>query len=133
MKPNRRNGFTLIEVLATMVLLALVLPAAMRGATIAMAAASSARHRTEAATLAQSKLNELIATSMWNAGQSGDFAQQNHPEYHWSTQSSSRDYGVSEVAINVTWSESGAQRTFALTTMAYDTTGPTLGTTGGTP
>jgi prepilin-type N-terminal cleavage/methylation domain-containing protein len=127
-----RKGFTLIEVLATMVLLALVLPAAMRGATIALSAASSARHRTEAATLAQAKLNELIATGQWNAGQSGDFADKNHPEYHWSAQSSSRDYGVFEVVVNLTWNENGAERKFALTTMAYDTTSA-QSTTGVTP
>ena len=114
-----------------MVLLALVLPAAMRGATIAMSAASSARHRTEAANLAQAKLNEMIATTQWNAGQQGDFAQQQHPEYRWSMQSTSRDYGVFEVVVNVTWNESGRERKFALSTLAYDTTS-TL-STGATP
>src|SRR4051812_36630552 len=94
---TRRNrfprGFTLIEVLITMMLMALILPAAMKGASIAMASASSARHRTEAATLATSKLNELIALNEWNFAQQGNFAPQ-HPEYNWSSQAASRDYGV---------------------------------------
>jgi len=131
MSNTPRKGFTLIEVLATMVLLALVLPAVMRGATIAMSAASSARHRTDAATLAQAKLNELVALGQWNASQTGDFSPQ-HSEYRWSVQSASRDYGVYDVAITVTWSESGAERKFALATLAYDPTAAASLSTGGT-
>ena len=129
---NTRRGFTLIEVLATMVLLALVLPAVMRGATVALSAAASAKHRTEAATFAEAKLNELIATTRWNASQTGDFSPQ-HPEYHWSVQSASRDYGVYDVAVTVTWNESGAERKFVLATLAYDTTAASSSTTGATP
>ena len=58
---NTRRGFTLIEVLATMVLLALVLPAVMRGATVALSAAASAKHRTEAATFAEAKAEDIAA------------------------------------------------------------------------
>src|SRR4051794_38319604 len=57
-----RAGFTLIEVLATLVLLGIILPAAMRGVSIGLAMASHARHVTEAAQLAEAKLNELVAT-----------------------------------------------------------------------
>ena len=114
-----------------MMLLAVILPAVMRGASIALAAASSARHRTEAASLAESKLNEVIATSQWNSGQSGDFSPQ-HPEYHWSVQTTgTRDYGVSDVQCIVTWNEGGTQRQFALATLAYDS--GAVVSTGGTP
>jgi len=46
---HRRAGFTLVEVLATIMLLAIVLPVAMRGVTISTQTASTARRRTEAA------------------------------------------------------------------------------------
>ncbi len=126
-----RQGFTLIEVLATMVLLALVLPAAMRGATIALATASAAKHRTEAATLAQAKLNELVALGEWNQSQTGDFSPL-HPEYKWSVQNGSRDYGVFDVTLTVTWNETGVERQFVLSSLAYDSTATTStsGTTG---
>ena len=114
-----------------MMLLAVILPAVMRGASIALAAASSARHRTEAANLAEAKLNELIVTNQWSAGQSGDFSPQ-HPEYHWSVQTAgSRDYGVSDVQCTVTWNEGGVQRQFVLATLAYDSNG--VASAGGTP
>ena len=38
-----RRGFTLIEVLATLVLLGIVMPVAMRGVSLALAASSIAR------------------------------------------------------------------------------------------
>lgn len=116
------HGFTLIEVLITMMLMALILPAAMKGASIAMAAASSARHRTEAATLATAKLNELLTLNEWNASQQGNFASQQHPEYNWSTQSASRDYGIYDVALTVTWKEAGVERKYVLSTLMYDAT-----------
>ena len=52
---RRVGGFTLVEVLATMMLMALVLPALMRGATIALAIGGFfwRRHKTEAASLAE--------------------------------------------------------------------------------
>ena len=56
---TRRGGFTLIEVLATMLLLGIVLPVAMRGVSVALSAAGTARHLSEAAVLAEAKLNEL--------------------------------------------------------------------------
>jgi len=128
---SRCRGFTLIEVLATMVLLALVLPAAMRGATIALSAASTAKHRTEAADLAESKLNELVVLGEWNQTMSGDFSPQ-HPDYRWSLQSGSRDYGVFDVTLTVSWTEAGVERQFILSTLAYDTTAVTSssGTSG---
>ena len=55
----RRAGFTLIEVLAALVLIGVVLPVAMKGVSIAMQAASHARHTGEAVELARHKLTEL--------------------------------------------------------------------------
>src|SRR5882724_9304418 len=79
----RRRGFTLIEVLAALVLLAIVLPAAMRGVTVASSAASSAQKRTKAAALAASKLQELLATGQYENGNlSGDFGSDEGPEYN---------------------------------------------------
>lgn len=87
---RRGGGFTLVEVLAALMLVAIVLPVAMRGVTVATAAASSARHRNEAAALAQSKLDELLANmqvqqSQMNSSMSGDFGA-DWPEYQWSAE-----------------------------------------------
>ena len=57
---EKDEGFTLVEVLATLVLMGIVIPVAMHGVSIAMSAASNARKTAEAATLAETKLNELL-------------------------------------------------------------------------
>jgi prepilin-type N-terminal cleavage/methylation domain-containing protein len=122
-----RRGFTLVEVLATLVLLGIVLPPIMRCTSIALSAASSARHTTEAAALAQTQLQQVIALNQWSQSMQGDFSQQGHPEYQWTIQSQPRDYGVSDVMITVSWKEAGADRQLRLTTLAYDTTTTTGG------
>src|SRR5947209_4673020 len=87
---RRGGGFTLIEVLAALMLVAIVLPVAMRGVSVATAAASAARHRNEAAALAQSKLDELLANmqtqqTQMSSSMSGDFGG-DWPEYQWSAE-----------------------------------------------
>src|SRR5258708_32822878 len=60
---RKRSGFTLIEVLAAMLLIAIVLPAAMKGVANVAGTANNTRHRSEAAGLAEAKLNELTITN----------------------------------------------------------------------
>lgn len=74
-RPRRPRGFTLIEVLATIFLLAIVVPVAMQAISVSTSAASVAEHQTTAAALAESKLAELIATGDWQQGAlSGNFS-----------------------------------------------------------
>jgi prepilin-type N-terminal cleavage/methylation domain-containing protein len=79
---NQRKAFTLIEVLATLLLMAIVLPAVMQGVSIALASASNARQRTEAAQVAQSQLALLLATTQWNGGILAGDVQSNGSTYH---------------------------------------------------
>ena len=114
---RRSQGFTLVEVLSALVLLAIVLPVAMRGVSLALASASSARHSAEAATLAESKLNELIVTGDWeSASLSGDFGA-DWPGYQWSSQTYTRDYSVTEVVVTVTWVDRGQSRSLVMASM----------------
>jgi prepilin-type N-terminal cleavage/methylation domain-containing protein len=114
-----QHGFTLVEVLATLVLLGIVVPVAMRGVSVALAAAQTAKRDAEAASLAQSKLNEMLIDGTWQtSGSSGDFAPE-HPEYHWTCENAGRNYGTNEVAIHVTWTQRGQERTLSLSTLVY--------------
>ncbi len=124
----RHRGFTLIEVLATLVLMAIALPAVMRAATVALSAASTARHTTEAASLGEAKLNELIALNEWNQNGSGDFSP-DHTDYRWTVETAARDLGVYDVRMNVIWQEAGKERKLTIATLAYQTST----TTGGLP
>ncbi len=130
---RRRNtrrgqpGFTLIEVLATMVLLGIVLPVAMRGVSMALAAAEYSRHTAEASSLAQEKLCELTTLGVSSStGNSGDFGA-DHPDYRWTLQRQSRDYGLTELDVSIVWTERGRERSLIVSTLVYETA------TGGTP
>ena len=118
-----RHGFTLVEVLATLVLIGIILPVAQRGVSIALASASIAKHRAQAATLADSKLNQLLAEGQLNtANQSGDFMPE-HPDYHWNVQTAQRDYGLTEVNLRVIWLERGQEHELVVSTLTYGTSG----------
>ena len=122
---KRRHGFTLVEVLATLVLLGIVLPIAMRGVSTAMQAASKAKRTAEATSLAETKLNELVADGTWASGsQSGDFAPE-QPEYQWACLTAVRDYGLTEVAVRVTWMDRGQVREMIVATLTSQATSNT--------
>jgi type II secretory pathway pseudopilin PulG len=115
-------------VLATLVLLGIVVPVAMRGVSVALAAAQTAKRTAEATSLAQSKLNEMIADGSWQtSGTSGDFSPE-HPEFHWTIENASANYGTNEVAVRVTWTQRGQERNLTLSTLVY--VGTTTADTG---
>jgi prepilin-type N-terminal cleavage/methylation domain-containing protein len=116
---QRQSGFTLMEVLATLVLVGIVLPVAMQGISLSLNAASNARRTAEAASLAQGKLNEIIASQQWqNAGLRGDFGP-DHAEYHWSAEVVNRETGLSEIDLHVSWTGRGSERMLTTSTLIY--------------
>lgn len=127
--PRSRHGFTLVEVLATIVLLGIVLPVAMRGVSVALRSASTARHTAEAATLGENKLNELLVSGEWSVlSGSGDFGQ-DWPGYKWTCQSASLEFGT-EIVLEVTWTERGQEQSLVLATIASGLAQATSGTGG---
>lgn len=118
---RRARGMTLIEVLATVVLMAIVLPVAMQGVSLAVAASQNARQRTEAASLAESKLAQLVATGDWQYGLlSGDFGD-DWPEYRWNGSAEPWQNSVTlrQLSVRVTWTARGQERQVVLTTLVY--------------
>lgn len=127
----RRRGVTLVEVLATLVLVGIVLPAAMRCVTMSLRAASKARHNAEAAVLAQNKIAEfLVLRDAELLDGAGDFGAA-WPEYRWESRSAQRDFGCYEVTVSVTWSERGRARSVELSTLVYPQANATIETTAG--
>ena len=127
-----RKGFTLVEVLAAVMLVGIILPATMRGISVASQTASAARHRNEAATLGQSKLDEIVSTQEYltNSNMSGDFGA-DWPGYQWSVQL--QDWSpngtaptnftgtlVQELDMHVTWTDRSRNQEMVLTTLVYD-------------
>src|SRR5437870_4732239 len=110
-----RRGFTLVEVMAAVTVIAIVLPTIMYGISLATNVAGVARHRTQATTLAQGKLNELLVTGDWQNGTlSGDFGDR-WPEYHWKAAVNTWDSptvsgltsSLQQLDVTVTWTMRG--------------------------
>lgn len=132
---GRGAGFTLPEVLATLVLIGIVVPVAMTGISLALAAAAHARNTAQAAALGEAKLMEMVATSQWGAVGTGGTFSPDWPEFRWSAQTVTRDFNTQEILLNVMWTERGVEQALSVSTVMYystateDTTG--TGTTGG--
>lgn len=108
----RPGGFTLIEVLAALLLAGIVLPVALRCASLASNAADTARRHTEAAALARSKLSELVSTGDWqtSAARGGSFGA-DWPDYRWSASVQNWTFTKADLRrldVEVTWNARGA-------------------------
>lgn len=121
-----RAGFTLVEVLAAILILSIALPSIMSALTKAGDLSAMAKHRTEATVLAETKLNELLLTGDWQVGNlTGDFGDQN-PGYTWqATVSTWEELNTQQVDVSVTWMARGEPRSVTLSTVVYTSTGGT--------
>lgn len=122
------RAFTLMEVLATLVLIGIVLPVAMRGVSMSLQAAGQARRTLDATQLAQQKLAELLVVR--DAGEfngSGDFGAA-WPDYRWQVRGTAADHGLYRVSVTVAWSQRGVGRSVRLDTLIYPLTAPTADT-----
>lgn len=118
-----RRGFTLIEVLVAVALMAILLPAVMGGISLALNVSSSARRTALAATLARTKLDELAATGMSSSDASGDFGQDN-PGFAWAATSQTWDTGgVTKIDVRVDWTERSRPRSTTMTTLVFNNGG----------
>ena len=123
-RPNtsafRRRGFTLPEVLASLVLVGLVLPAVMKCVSLSMAASDDARKRMEAVALAEQKLSELTAsaTSTSSGSTAGDFGAE-RPGFRWDASMDTVDTALLEIRVRVTWHGRGTDRSVDLASFAY--------------
>ena len=137
-----RRGFTFAEVLATLTMLAIAMPAVMGGISLATRAGAAARLRGEAGGLAESKLNELVATGQWqNGSASGDFGA-DWPRYHWvanvtSWTEGSSQGGMEQLEVRVS-TNTGLEPDIVVTTLVYSgingssSSNSSTGTTTGT-
>jgi type II secretory pathway pseudopilin PulG len=87
MKFEARNktkaGFTLAEVLAALVFMAILIPVALEGLQIASRAGEVAVRKSEAALVAESVLNESIVTTNWAGSLQNGTKRQGIHEFRW--------------------------------------------------
>ena len=83
---KKKTGFTLLEVMIAMAILAIALVAVFQMQSQSISMAGESRFMTKASLLAQSKMAGIEAeTSLGNQSQKGDFAP-DYPEYAWTIQ-----------------------------------------------
>lgn len=139
MTPRRRQrsrGFTLVEALSAVLLAGLVLPAILRCVVVCLDVAQRARDQAQAVTLAEAKLQEVVtAAGAFGVGQ-GDFGAE-WPRYRWTLQTATRNYGLTQLDLQVHWTASDREQTVTLTTLVGDSSSSTDSSTstssGGMP
>jgi len=116
----RSGGFTFIELLVTVVLIAIIMPVAMKSIGLCTRLAGQSRRQIEAASLARLKLTDLTVTGDWqNGNQRGDFGT-DWPGYEWTSAVTNwTDASVRQLDLTVSWQSAGRQREVTLTTLMY--------------
>lgn len=117
---NSRSGFTFIELLATVVLIAIIMPVAMRSIGLCTRLGGLSRRQIEAASLAKVKMTELTITGDWeNGNQHGDFGE-DWLGYEWKASVANwTDTTVRQFDLTVFWESAGRQREVTLSTLVY--------------
>ena len=117
--PVCQRGFTIIEVLAAMLLIGIVIPVAMTAANIALRSAAMVRHRHEATMLAEQKLSEILAVRDVAAAGTGGPFEPPWDEYRWELSTEQADFSIVNVTATVFWTEREVERSMSLTTLVF--------------
>lgn len=116
----RPGGFTFIELLATVVLIAIIMPVAMRSIGLCTRLGGLSRRQIEAASLAEMKMTDLTVTGDWENGSlRGNFGE-DWPGYEWKAAVANwTDSTVRQLDLTVLWESAGRQREVTLSTLVY--------------
>lgn len=119
---SKRAAFTLIEVLAALMLIAVVLPVVMNALSAATRAGSLSRSRDVAVTLAEARLAEIVAEGTWQTrSRARPFDASAGPDaerYTWTLEARDwHDPQLTALTIEVRWEQHGRERVQRLTTV----------------
>jgi prepilin-type N-terminal cleavage/methylation domain-containing protein len=118
---RRRSGFTLAEVLAALLLLAIVIPVALQGLRVASTAGEVAQRKMIASRIGNKVLNELKVTGqLQNTGQAG-VVQDHGLNYRWTVKNQAwTEDNLSQMiqaTVTVTYPVQGKNYDVKLTTL----------------
>ena len=118
---RKTGGFTLAEILAAMLLMAIVIPVALQGMMIANRAGVVAERRQMAARLADNLLTELVLTEDWrDADDEGDFGE-DWPGYRWALETDAWDEDTMRtVCVRVMFDVQGRESTVQTCTLVSE-------------
>jgi type II secretory pathway pseudopilin PulG len=116
---NRHSAFTLAEVLAALVFMAIVIPVAIEALHVASLAGEVAARKGEAARVADRILNNDLATTNWNSGAQNGTVTEGTDQFQWtlSTQPWPQDQ-MELVTAQVTFSAQGHDYSVKMSTLA---------------
>ncbi|MFI5357950.1 MAG: type II secretion system protein J [Opitutales bacterium] len=125
-----RRAFTLVEVLAAMLVMAIVIPVALQGMSVASRAGVLGTRKATAMRVAERVLNELYVTGQLNQSASSGSITENDTAYPWAMKSEtwSQD-AMTQVTVTVTFTVQGRDYAVSASTL-FDPVA--LGTTTGT-
>jgi hypothetical protein len=107
-----------VELLATVVLIAAILPVAMRGIALCTRLSGQSRHQLEAACLARSKITELVVSGDYSSGDQQGTFEDDWAAYQWQSQVTLwTDDTLQQVDVTVSWTAQDRERSVTLTTL----------------
>jgi len=114
------RAFTIVEVLATLTLAGIVLPPVVHGILLCLATAGHARYQAQAASLAQGKLAEIVASGdFYDSEMGGDFGE-DLPQYTWAAEVIDwEDDRLSQLNVSVLWTRMDQEHSVTLSTLVY--------------
>lgn len=117
-RSHNAAGFTLAEVLAALMFMAIVVPVAMEALRIASAAGTVAERKAEAVRVAERVLNENIIMGNWNqSSQNGTISQNGH-EFRWTLRNELwQDAALRQLTAEVTYSAQDRDHAVRLSTL----------------
>jgi general secretion pathway protein I len=128
------RGFTLIEVLAAILILSIVVPSLMQAYTICGNIAALSRQRAEALAIAQSSLDEIVATQEWLNGTPGGEEKPGPTVYTWqSALTPWEEANTQLLTVTVHWTSAGQPQEVKLDTIVYTPDETLTTTTTGLP
>jgi prepilin-type N-terminal cleavage/methylation domain-containing protein len=119
-----RSAFTLIEVLAALLLLAIVIPVALEALHTASLAGDVAARKGEAARVADEVLNQSLISTNWNLGTQNGTLNDGGREFDWTLSSQSWPAGsaMQLLTAQVRFSVLGRNYSVQLSTLAQSQT-----------
>ncbi|MGO8704531.1 MAG: prepilin-type N-terminal cleavage/methylation domain-containing protein [Candidatus Brocadiia bacterium] len=116
---SRERGFSLVEMLAALIIFSLGVMAVLEVITTSVRSTTATVGYTEAVFLAQQRIEETIATeALAPKTDSGDFGEA-YPRHAWKREVEELDPGqLYRIRVDVTWNERGSERQYTLTTLS---------------
>jgi type II secretory pathway pseudopilin PulG len=121
-RTNNFGGFTLAEVLAALLFMAIVVPVAMEGLHIASRAGAVAQRKGEAARIAQRVLVENLVTTNWNQSVQSGSTLEGQREFRWTlrsdpwTQDPAQNV-LRQLSVDVTFTAQNREYTVTMSTL----------------